>query len=223
MLLAIDTATRYASLALHDGGCVRAEITWEMSDRHTVEVMSRIAGLLEQLGATAHDLVGLAVSIGPGSFTGLRVGLAIAKGLALANAIPIAGIPTLDVIARAQVVTSGGLVAALQAGRGKLVTMRYRRVRGEWRSHGEATLTTVERIGAEWDAPTWLCGELDAAARESIRARLGARVRLVDPARSLRRAGFLAELGWQRLRAGDADDVDTLKPIYIPTEGVAAA
>ncbi len=223
MLLAIDTATRYASLALHDGGCVRAEITWETSDRHTVELMPRIAWLLEQMDATARDLTGLAVSIGPGSFTGLRVGLAIAKGLALANAIPIAGIPTLDVIARAQVVTSGGLVAVLQAGRGKLAAMRYRRARGEWRSNGEATLTTIERIGAEWDTPTWLCGELDAAARESIRARLGARVRLVEPARSLRRAGFLAELGWQRLRAGDVDDLDTLKPIYIPTAGVAAA
>jgi tRNA threonylcarbamoyladenosine biosynthesis protein TsaB len=223
MLLAIDTATRYASLALHDGGCVRAEITWQMSDRHTVELMPRIAWMLEQTNATARDLTGLAVSIGPGSFTGLRVGLAIAKGLALANAIPIAGIPTLDVIARAQVVTSGGLVAVLQAGRGKLVMMRYRRARGEWRSRGQATLTTIEHIGAEWDAPTWLCGELDAAERESICARLGDRVRLVDPARSLRRAGFLAELGWRRLRAGNADDVDTLKPIYIPTVGVAAA
>ncbi|HLF27063.1 MAG TPA: tRNA (adenosine(37)-N6)-threonylcarbamoyltransferase complex dimerization subunit type 1 TsaB [Anaerolineae bacterium] len=221
MLLAIDTATRYASLALHDGGAVRAEMTWEISDRHTVELMPRLAWMLEQVGLRAGALTGLAVSIGPGSFTGLRVGLAIAKGLALANSLPVVGIPTLDVVAYAQTVHKGPLVAVLQAGRSKLAARRYRRARGAWRAQGEVMVTTVDRIGAEWTAPTWLCGELSAAEREAIGARLGARVILVEPARSLRRAGFLAELGWQRLRTGDADDLDALKPIYIPTAGVA--
>ena len=220
MLLAIDTATQRASLALHDGGCVRAEMTWEMASHHTVELMPRILWMLDQLGAKARDLTALAVAIGPGSFTGLRIGLAIAKGLALANSIPVVGIPTLDAVAVAQPVRKEPLVAVLHAGRGKLAAMCYRRARGEWRAQGDVAVTTTGRIGEDWDRPALLCGELDAAERASIVARLGDRVILADPAHSLRRAGFLAELGWRRVQSGAIDDLDALKPIYLPTAGV---
>ncbi len=220
MLLAIDTATQRASLALHDGGCVRAEMTWEMASHHTVELMPRILWMLEQLGAKARDLTAAAVAIGPGSFTGLRIGLAMAKGLSLANSIPVVGVPTLDAVAVAQPVRKEPLVAVLHAGRGKLAAMRYRRARGEWHAQGDVAVTTTDRIGEDWDRPTLLCGELDGAERASIVARLGDRVILADPAHSLRRAGFLAELGWRRVQSGAIDDLDALKPIYLPTAGV---
>ena len=223
MLLAIDTATRAASLALYDDGCVRAEVTWYSAGRHTGELMPRIVWMLDQAGRRVTDLTGLVVSIGPGSFTGLRVGLAAAKGLALANDVRLVGIPTLDVIAQAHAGLRSPLVAVLQAGRGKLAAMRYVRSRGGWRRQGDVTVTTIERIGADWDRPTWLCGELDAGARAAVQARLGDRVRLPEPAGCLRRAGFLAELGWQRLCAGQADDLDALQPIYLSTTGVALA
>jgi len=219
MLLAIDTATQWASVALHDGACVRAEMTWKTASRPTAELMPRIPWLLERIGAKAGDLTAVAVSIGPGSFTGLRVGLAMAKGLSLANSIPVVGIPTLDVVAAAQPVRKEPLVAVLQAGRGKLAAMHYRRARGTWRAQGDVLVTTAERIGDDWDGPTLLCGELDGVERASIAARLGERVILADPAHSLRRAGFLAELGWRRVQSGAIDDLDALKPIYLPTAG----
>jgi len=222
MLLAIDTATRFASLALHDGGGVRAEMTWELLDRHTVELMPRVEWMLTQLDARAGDVRALAVSIGPGSFTGLRAGLAVAKGLALANDAPIVGIRTHDVIVAAQPAHVGQLAAVVQAGRGRLALQRYRRVRREWRAHGDLVVTTADRIGADWDKPTWLCGEMDEAQRTRIAQRLGARVTLASPAHSLRRAGFLAELGWRRIREDDVDDLDKLVPIYLPTAGVAS-
>lgn len=80
MILAIDTATRTASLAIHDGSVVRAEFTWDTSDHHTVELMPRIVELLQQIEVTIDQITGLGVSIGPGSFTGVRVGVAAAKG-----------------------------------------------------------------------------------------------------------------------------------------------
>jgi tRNA threonylcarbamoyladenosine biosynthesis protein TsaB len=221
MLLAIDTATRVASLALHDGSAILAEATWQLSEPHTVELMPRIVWMLEQAAVRPGDLSALAVAIGPGSFTGLRIGLALAKGLALAHDLPIAGIPTLDALARAQPIHKGPLVGVLQAGRGKLAAMRYRRVRGEWRPQGEVSVTTVDRIGEDWTAPTWLCGELSADERAAIRARLGTNVLLAETADALRRAGYLAELGWRRIRAGQADDLDTLRPMYIPTAGIS--
>ena len=102
MLVAIDTATGYASLALHDGLRVRVEHTWESPRRHTVELLPRLVAALEQLDVGADHLSGVAVSRGPGSFTGLRVGMAVAKGLALARGLPLVGVPTLDVVAAAQ-------------------------------------------------------------------------------------------------------------------------
>jgi len=227
MFLAIDTATQTASLALHDGERVRVEVTWHSAGRHTRELMPQIVWMIAQAGGRMADVTGVAVSIGPGSFTGLRVGLAVAKGLALANDLPIVGVPTLDVIAHAHVAQRSPLVAVLQAGRGRLAAMRYarsaRRARSRcgWRAQGELVVTTADQIGEDWDRPTWLCGELDAAERAAIQTRLGDRVKLIDPAGSLRRAGYLAALGWLRLQAGEMDNLDALQPIYISTAGVA--
>jgi len=141
----------------------------------------------------------------------------------LANGIPIVGIPTLDVVACAQPAYKGPLVAVLHAGRGRLAAMTYKRGRGVWQAQGEVEVTTVDQIGQDWSKTTWLCGELDAAERAAIRVRLGDRVALASPAQSLRRAGFLAELGWRRLGSGTVDDLDSLKPLYIATAGVAAS
>jgi len=80
MILAIDTATRSAGLAVHDGYRVRAECTWDTSDHHTVELMPRMVEMLDQIDVSIDQISGLGVSIGPGSFTGVRVGVAAARG-----------------------------------------------------------------------------------------------------------------------------------------------
>jgi tRNA threonylcarbamoyladenosine biosynthesis protein TsaB len=102
MLLALDTATRFASFALHDGRAIRYEMSWEAGRQHTTQLMPRVVEALEELEVRPEALSAVAVALGPGSFTGLRVGMAIAKGLALARGIPIIGIPTLDILAAAQ-------------------------------------------------------------------------------------------------------------------------
>ena len=84
MILAIDTATRTASIALYDSSGVLAEESWRSRNNHSVEVMPAIMRLVERQGCSMSDLAGIAVSLGPGSFTGLRIGLSAAKGLCLA-------------------------------------------------------------------------------------------------------------------------------------------
>jgi tRNA threonylcarbamoyladenosine biosynthesis protein TsaB len=127
--LAIDTATDMASVALHDGAAVLAETTWTSRRHHTVELAPRIDELLRQHDLAAHDLTGLAVAIGPGSYTGLRIGLALAKGLTLATGIPIVPVPTLDILAAPlsppHVSRDCPLWAVLRAGRGRLVAACY--------------------------------------------------------------------------------------------------
>ncbi len=214
MLVAIDTATGYASLALHDGFQVRGEYTWESQRRHTVELLPCLVAALEQLGLGAEHLSGVAVTRGPGSFTGLRVGMAVAKGLALARGLPLVGVPTLDVVAAAQERSRRPLCAVLQAGRGRVCVATYHWQGGEWRAREAPRLTTWSVLVAETTSPTLFCGEIDWTGAEAL-ATLGEMAALLPAAPRLRRAGFLAEIAWRRLNRGEADDPATLTPIYL--------
>src|SRR5512134_1144294 len=98
LLLAIDTSTLMAGVALYDGVHVLSEIIWHSPNHHTVELAPVVADVLKRSGIKAPDLKALGVATGPGSFTGLRIGMAFAKGLALAWRIPLVGIPTLDIL-----------------------------------------------------------------------------------------------------------------------------
>jgi tRNA threonylcarbamoyladenosine biosynthesis protein TsaB len=214
MLVAIDTATGYASLALHDGFQVRGEHTWESPRRHTVELLPRLVAALDQLDVSAEHLSGIAVTRGPGSFTGLRVGLAVAKGLALARGLPLVGVPTLDVTAAAQGRDRRPLCAVLQAGRGRICTVIYHWQDGEWRTEEEPRLTTWSTLIEETTSPTLFCGEIDPAGADAL-GTLGELGVLLPASARLRRAGFLAEIAWQRLNRDEVDDPATLAPIYL--------
>src|SRR5262245_19717768 len=115
MLLAIDTATQTMSIALHDGRNLLAEKTWHTATNHTIELAPAVHRLLEQSDVGIPRLTGLAVSIGPGSYSGLRVGVALAKGLASARNLPLVGVSSLHTIAVGQPHYQGGLIAVVKA------------------------------------------------------------------------------------------------------------
>lgn len=217
MLLALDTATRMASLALFDQVDDRTlgEETWHSVNNHTVELMPRLVRMMEQQGVSPPDLDGLVVSLGPGSFTGLRIGLGVAKGLALARDLPIVGIPTPDVIARPHTGQRLPIMTILQAGRGRICATLYHRRRGRWRRAGPYHLTHFGKLCDRIEQPTLFCGEIDARSAGVLLERLGDTVTIISPAGRIRRAAYLAELGWERLAKGDTDDVGTLSPIYL--------
>lgn len=217
MLLAVDTATHMASLALYDEskGWVLGEESWYSVNNHTVELMPRVVRLMEHQSLAPANLSGLVVSLGPGSFTGLRIGLGVAKGLALARRLPLVGVPTLDVVAQPHMAQRLPIRAILQAGRGRICTGHYVRKRGNWRRKGDYELTTLEDLCDQIDEPSLFCGELEAEHADQIRERMGTTATVATAAASLRRAAFLAELGWERLSRGDSDDAATLSPIYL--------
>jgi tRNA threonylcarbamoyladenosine biosynthesis protein TsaB len=217
MLLAVDTATQMASLALYDEakGWVLGEESWYSANNHTVELMPRLVRLLEQQGITPTDLTGLVVSLGPGSFTGLRIALSMVKGLTLARGLPLVGIPTLDVVAHPHMIQKRPIWAILQAGRGRICARHYSHKRGRLQAEEGYQLTTLEALCNQIAEPAFFCGEIDARDGELIQQRLGPEAAIASPAASLRRAAFLAELGWERLSKGDADNPSTLAPIYL--------
>jgi tRNA threonylcarbamoyladenosine biosynthesis protein TsaB len=140
--------------------------------------------------------------------------MAVAKGLAVAEGLPLVGIPTLDVVAAGQGRDRRQLAAVLQAGRGRISVATYRWQFGGWQAQEEPRLTTWADLEQEITEPTLFCGEIDQDGA-GVLARLGDRAILLPPAWRLRRAGFLAELGWRRLNRGDVDDPTSLTPIYL--------
>jgi tRNA threonylcarbamoyl adenosine modification protein YeaZ len=109
VLLAFDTATAQVSVAVHDGSTVVAEQVSEQAMKHGEHLAPLIASALASVGASMADVTGIAVGVGPGPFTGLRVGLVTARTLAMALDVPVHGVCTLDVLA-AEAVASGAVV-----------------------------------------------------------------------------------------------------------------
>ncbi|MFZ6026743.1 MAG: tRNA (adenosine(37)-N6)-threonylcarbamoyltransferase complex dimerization subunit type 1 TsaB [Chloroflexota bacterium] len=215
MLLAIDTSTRTMGIALYDGARLWGEAAWSTADHHTVELAPAVADLLRRCGATIGAVTALGVAVGPGSFTGLRIGLALAKGIALAHHLPLIGVPTLDVTAVSQPLLTIPLVAVLQAGRGRLAVDWYHvENRAFWQSDGRLEVLTAQALAERLESKCLVCGELGAAERQLL-AQHGGHIRLASPANSLRRPGLLAELAWNRWQAGKTDDPATLAPIYL--------
>ena len=215
MILAIDTASQVAGIALYDADGVRAEHTWTSRAHHTVDLMPNIVTLLEQEGVAATDLQGLAVGLGPGSFTGLRIGLSVAKGLAFAQGIPLVGVPSLHAVAHAHRVWGLPTWALIAAGRGRFAAALFWPDR-PWPAPTDYELTRLDALAPPDGQRTLYAGEMSAADRARVQEWWGERAVLAEPAAGLRRTGYLAELGWRRLAAGEADDVDALAPIYPP-------
>lgn len=213
MLLAVDTSTTQMGLALYDGAQILGEYAWRSGQRHTVELAPAIADLLTRCAVTMDDVNVLGVALGPGSFTSLRVGLALVKGLALARRIPLIGIPTLDILAHAQPASELPLAVAIQAGRGRYALGWYKVSSKQWQAQGAARVVTLEALMAEVQSPSVVCGEFTAEVRQKIM--LNENMRLVSPANSIRRPAVLAELAWARWQNNDVDDEASLAPIYL--------
>jgi tRNA threonylcarbamoyladenosine biosynthesis protein TsaB len=216
LLLAIDTATRVTGLALYDQAGLHMEQMWLSGDNHTVELMPYILRACEQQDLVPSALQAVAVSLGPGSFTGLRVGLSAAKGLALALGIPVLGVPTLDAIAYAHSREVLPVCAVLPAGRGRWCAALYQTSAGAgWRRRSDYMLVNADELIALLWEPTLVCGEVDRPLAEVLCARTAERAVIASPAFSMRRAGYLAELAWQRFCAGERDPLSSLSPIYL--------
>lgn len=212
MLLAVDTSTAQMGLAIHDGAQVISEYAWRSSQRHTVQLAPAVAELLSRSELTMDNIKALGVALGPGSFTSLRVGLSLVKGLALARHFPLIGISTLDILAAAQPASKLPLAVAIQAGRNRFAVGWYKRSKNGWHAAGPARVVTVEALADEVESPSIVCGEFTAQDRQKLNR---GEIHLASPAQSVRRPAVLAELAWARWQKGEVDDEGSLAPIYL--------
>ena len=215
MQLAIDTSTDTASLALVQDSEVLAELTWRCGQNHTTQLLPHLFHLLNQVDLSLQSADCIIVAKGPGSYNGLRVGISTAKGLAFSLGIPIIGISTLEAEAYQHAEIGLPVCPIFNAGREEVATATYQKKHGEWCQLVTEHITTVEALCSQVTAKTIFCGEFILSIASQLRERLKQKAVISSSAARLRRAGFLAELGQQRMEAGDYDDPATLQPLYL--------
>lgn len=217
MLLAIETATLASGVALATADKLVAEIIVQTKKTHSERLMPHIEQLLELGQVAKEDITAIAVSIGPGSFTGLRIGLATAKALAYVWNVPVIGVSTLAALAYACPAPNSLICPLLDAQKGNVYQAVYRWEKGILQevipprviAHQEA----INELASQ-PLPVIMLGEGAVLFQEVIVAAADP-IELAPPHIILPRAGSVALLGHQLLRQGIRHDVMTLEPLYI--------
>ncbi|HEY5119303.1 MAG TPA: tRNA (adenosine(37)-N6)-threonylcarbamoyltransferase complex dimerization subunit type 1 TsaB [Anaerolineales bacterium] len=211
-ILAVDTATDALALALYDGHRIVAESTWPSQRLHTVELAPAVDRMLRAAGIQPADIRAVGVAEGPGSYTALRIGIAFALGFALPRSLPVIGIPTFEILVRAQPAIDKDLVAVLRAGRNRIGCCMYHSSGGKWKASGDALVLSWEELAANAPRRARICGEIDRAGKAALAKRRD--LKFAPPHRNTRRAGALAEMTAERLR-DPATRPMILQPIYL--------
>jgi tRNA threonylcarbamoyladenosine biosynthesis protein TsaB len=208
-VLAIDTTSERESVALADDAVLLAE-TRVRADGHSRQVLSAVEFVLRAAGMAAGDVEGYAVTLGPGSFTGVRVGLSTVQGLALASGRPCLGASTLDVLAAAIAGEAPTLVPMVDAARGgQVFAGLYDR---EARPLGDPQSQVPEAVLDRVTGAVAVLGDGAERYAAAIRSR---RPDALFPRRDLYLAGVLARLAAPRLAAGEGMAPGALRPLYL--------
>lgn len=217
-ILALDTSTLVSSVAVATADKLLAEITLQTKKTHSELLMPHIAKIMEMAEVSKTDLKAIAVSIGPGSFTGLRIGLATAKALAYGLNIPVLGVPTLAALAYGCLVPGVILAPMLDAQKGNVYQALFSWQDGELKELMPTTVIAIDEtlaMLAQKDAPVLVMGEAAIMYSEKIR-QAGKNLVLAAPNMIIPRAGSVAGLGYHLIKHGiQHDDVMTLEPLYI--------
>ena len=217
-LLAVESATLSGGVAVLDGDRLLGEITLNIAITHSERLMSAVDRVLADCGLAPADLDGLAVSVGPGSFTGLRVGLATVKALAMALDLPVAAVPTLDALASRLPFADAPVCPILDARKAEVYLSLYR-----WSGDGMTRVWDYmglppEAAAARLEAPVILLGDGIEACRPWL-DRLGDGIRIAPAAQRLPSAAAVATLGRAVLAAGLGVGAEALAPLYLrPSE-----
>lgn len=212
--LAIETSGRVGSVALVQDGAVVAADQFPHGLKHAAEMIPRIDRLCQSLSWKRRDVQEVYVSAGPGSFTGLRIGITLAKTLALATGARLVAVPTVRVLVRNAPPEATNVVIVLDAKRDQIFSARFARTNGTWVEEEPARLTDLAAALRTSPRPVWLIGD-GLPYHQKWVPQDDPEVRVTDPQSWQARATAVAEEGAQMARAGTFADPDRLIPIYI--------
>ncbi len=220
-ILGIDTSTPIGSVALIDDENIVAEHTLNIVQAHSSRLMTAIDTVLKWGEITPHELDGCAVGIGPGSFTGIRIGVATAKSLCYAVDKPIVGVSTLEAIAYNLRWTDGVICPILDARRSEIYGSifqggeKWQRLTDDLCLSVDAFLDELDSHHISSNATPIFVGDGLATYGDVIREKLDETLSYADPIFNVPRGSTIAKLGAQRLKQGDTDSYWTLVPNYV--------
>jgi tRNA threonylcarbamoyladenosine biosynthesis protein TsaB len=207
-VLAVETSTLAGGVALFEGERLVGEYLLDVRITHSERLMIAIDRVLGDARWSPAELEGLAVAVGPGSFTGLRIGLGTVKGLALALGIPVVPVPTLDAMAWGLPFAALPVCPVVDARKGEVYACRYRWQGGAMHRDWEYLALAPDELAARLEEPTILLGDAAAAIRSP-------HARLAPPARRLPSPAAVGQLGLERLRRGEQVPAAEVVPIYL--------
>ncbi|HEY7041234.1 MAG TPA: tRNA (adenosine(37)-N6)-threonylcarbamoyltransferase complex dimerization subunit type 1 TsaB [Methylomirabilota bacterium] len=217
-LLALETATLAGGAALLDDGRLVGESRLNIALTHSERLMLIVDRLLHDCGWEVASLHGLAVSIGPGSFTGLRVGAATAKGLALALEVPVAPVPTLDALAATLPFADAPVCPLIDARKNEVYCSLYRWTGAAMEREWDYLALPPEAAAGRLPDPVIVLGDGVPACRPYL-AHRGDGLREADAVRSLPSPAAVGVLGHAILAAGGGIPAERLAPLYLrPSE-----
>ena len=212
--LVIDTSTRYGAAGMWRDGLSRS-VSWRSRNNHTAELMPAVRWLTNAEGIAPDALDGVVVSVGPGGFSALRTGIGVAKGLAVAWSLPVAGVSTLEASAYPYRSTSERVCAVLPAGRGTVAWAAYAMSNGSWSALNEEQVSGIPEFAAAQHGGTLFCGESAEDVADALRECMGADVRFVAESAPLSRLAGAAELGAALLASRQAGGATSIAPRYL--------
>lgn len=220
-ILGIDSSCSSATVAVLNDRVLEMEIYINHKLQHSVMLFPMIQDMLEKLEITIDDIDAVAVSGGPGSFTGLRIGVASAKGIAQGGNKHFIGISSLDAMAFQQSGFKGIICPIMDALRDNVYTALYKgtlltsaepaRISDYMALHIDELL---EKLSAENERVIF-CGDGVHLHENRIKEKLGDMAYFASANSSMPRASSIAELAAYRLSRGEADDIHTFSPIYL--------
>ena len=217
-ILGIDTSTRFCSLGLIEEDSVLIEYTLNNSKKkHSSILIPTIKDMLERINLTLQDIDGIAVSLGPGSFTGLRVGLGVAKGLSYACSLPLLGIPTLDALAFSLKEIPYLICPILEAKRDEIYDVVFRggnKLSKVLDYKCEDIYSLVVRVSLLKEKVIFLSESIKKYL-DIIKEKMGKDALFINPQVVLSKGINIAFLGLEKLKKGKGDDIFTLSPFYL--------
>ncbi len=214
-ILAVDTATKSCSAAIVDKESIIAEITLSIEQTHSKHLMEMIDTVLNMSGLTVSELDGFAVTRGPGSFTGLRIGISSIKGFAMASGKPVVGVSSLDSLAMQCCFSSYLVSPLLDARKGEVYSSRYRFENGHLKKEvGEQAITPVEAV-CDINEPCLFVGDAVKNYQNKIKDEIGDLAHFAPHYQNTIRASTVAHISMAKFEANDTDDNSLFAPHYI--------
>lgn len=213
-ILAADTSTTVNTVAVCEDGQVLAETYVDCGRKHSERLMSTVDWLLHEAGLGLDNIDALAISIGPGSFTGLRVGAAAWKGLAFAQKLPLVPVPTLDAMTRLAPFRDATVCPMLDAKMGEVFGAVYQFTGGDRAKHGEDRVCPVETLLEGISGEIIVLGDGATRYRDRIQE-LAPRVIFTPPWCSFPRASAVAAEAYDLIARGANTNAATVAPVYL--------